>query len=196
MRRRQTTGSKHLLILVPVIAGLFLVSCTAAERERQPAAQPAVPEPAPDAAAQAAAEEPGADESPESDAPARQPERIVFTKADGADPTLPQNQDRITESVWITRGNDGGQIFNIDRNSRYIKSRSPVGTLWALGTTADLSSLEFRPFRIAVQSPKDVVGKDLVMFIEAEEIYLDVRFLSWSSGKEGGFSYERTTPGE
>jgi hypothetical protein len=35
-------------------------------------------------------------------------ERITFTKADGADPTAPENQDGITENVWITRGNDGG----------------------------------------------------------------------------------------
>ena len=125
-----------------------------------------------------------------------QGERIVFTKADGADPTLAENQDRITDSVWITRGNDGGQIFNIVERDRAVKSSSPEGTLWALGTTADLPNLEFLPFRPAVRSPKDVVGKELVMYIEAEGIYLDVKFLSWSQGKLGGFSYERSTPGE
>lgn len=121
-------------------------------------------------------------------------ERIVFTKADGADPTIAENQDRITDSVWITRGNDGGQIFNIAQRERYSKQESPVGTLWAVGTTDDLPDLQFAPFRPAVGSPKEIAGKELVMFIEEEGIFVDVSFLSWSQGKKGGFSYERTTP--
>ncbi|MFW5742954.1 MAG: hypothetical protein ACOC2D_06720 [Spirochaetota bacterium] len=121
-------------------------------------------------------------------------ERITFTKPDGADPTLEENQDRVTDSVWITRGNDGGQIFNIAQRDRYSKQESPVGTLWAVGTTDDLPDLEFAPFRPAVGSPKEVAGKDLVVFIEEEGIFVDMRFLSWSKEKGGGFSYERTTP--
>ena len=151
---------------------LFAVSCAAAQGEEE-----SVPEPE------------------ASEVVVWQGEPIVFTKADGADPALAENQDRITESVWLTRGNDGGQIFNIAERDRSVKSSSPDGTLWALGTTADLPNLEFRPFRIAVQSPKNVVGKDLVLFLEAEQIYLDVKFLSWSQGKLGGFSYERSRTG-
>ena len=30
--------------------------------------------------------------------------KITFTKADDADWTLEENQDRITDNVWITRG--------------------------------------------------------------------------------------------
>ncbi|MFW5686438.1 MAG: hypothetical protein ACOC0O_07290 [Spirochaetota bacterium] len=121
-------------------------------------------------------------------------ERITFTKPDGADPTLAENQDRITESVWITRGNSGGQIYNAVERNRAVKSTSPVGTYWAVGTTDDLPDLEFAPFRSAVGSPKDVEGKDLVLFIEAEGIFIDVRFTSWSQEKRGGFAYERSTP--
>jgi hypothetical protein len=121
-------------------------------------------------------------------------ERITFTKADGADPNLEANQDRITENVWITRGNNGGQIFNIQQEERATKPTSPAGTLWAEGTTDELESLTFRPFRPAVGSPKSVAGKNLVLHIVDEGIFIDVTFLSWSSGKEGGFSYERTTP--
>ena len=120
-------------------------------------------------------------------------ERMTFTKADGADPTLAENQDRITDSVWITRGNTGGQIFNIAQRSRYAKQESPVGTFWAVGTTDDLPDLQFAPFRAAVGSPKEIVGRDLVMFIEDEGVFIDVTFLSWSQEKSGGFSYERTT---
>ena len=36
---------------------------------------------------------------------------ITFSKADGADPNDEANQDRITNTVWLTRGNNGGQIF-------------------------------------------------------------------------------------
>ena len=45
----------------------------------------------------------------------------------------------------------------------------------------------------------NVVGKNLVMHIEAENVYLTVKFLSWASGGGGGnggsagFSYERST---
>ena len=123
-------------------------------------------------------------------------EWMTFTKADGADPTLEENQDRITDSVWITRGNEGGQIINIVERERYSKSGSPVGTYWAVGTTDELTELEFAPFRTAVRSPKEVVGMELVMFIEEEQIFLDVEFLSWSQGKDGGFSYRRRTPAE
>ena len=38
---------------------------------------------------------------------------ITFEKADGANPSDAASQDRITDLVWITRGNAGGQIYNI-----------------------------------------------------------------------------------
>lgn len=123
-------------------------------------------------------------------------ERITFTKADGADPELESNQDRITDAVWLTRSNDGGQIYNAVERDSASKPSSPVGTLWAVGTTADLPDLTFAPFRTAVQKPRDVVGKDLVLFIVDGEIFIDVRFTSWSQGKLGGFSYERSSPAE
>ncbi len=121
-------------------------------------------------------------------------ERMTFTKEDGADPTVPANQDRITDNVWITRRNDGGQIFNILERDGPLAPVSPIGTRWALGTTDDIENLDFKPFRPAVVSPKEVPGKDVVLHLVEEDIYVDVRFLSWSQEKQGGFSYERTTP--
>jgi hypothetical protein len=53
--------------------------------------------------------------------------------------------------------------------------------------------LSFKKFRAAVSKPKDVVGKNLVMYLEVDNIYLSVKFLSWDQGKIGGFSYERST---
>ena len=117
----------------------------------------------------------------------------TFTKSDGADPSKAENQDRITANVWITRGNGGGQIYNAANESNSDKNTSPTGTKWALGTIDKVSSLSFKDFRSAVGSPKDVVGKDLVMHLEKDNIYLSVKFTSWSSGKGGGFAYQRST---
>lgn len=116
-----------------------------------------------------------------------------FTKNNGADPTDESNQDRITDNVWITRGNEGGQIYNANTETNSSKANSPDGTQWALGTLAEIHSLTFVNFRDAV-SPKDVAGVELVLYLEEDDIYLSVIFDSWSQGKQGGFAYTRSTP--
>lgn len=120
-------------------------------------------------------------------------ERITFTKEDGSNPNNEANQDQITNTVWITRGNDGGQIFNIASESQASQNTSPVGTEWAIGTFDNIADLTFEPFRPAVEKPSNVVGKDLVLHLITDDIYIEVNFLSWSSGKQGGFSYQRST---
>ena len=121
--------------------------------------------------------------------------RITFTKADSADPTDESNQDRITDNVWITRANSGGQIFNIVSETSATSGSSPAGTEWAQGSFDDLDTLTFTSFRNACpnQKPKDVVGVPMVLHLTAEDIYIEVEFTSWSQGKQGGFSYQRTT---
>jgi hypothetical protein len=119
---------------------------------------------------------------------------LTFSKSDGGDTNEATNQDRITDEVWITRGNNGGQIFNAKQENNASKSNSPVGTEWALGNIDAIATLDFKPFRSAVGSPKSVVGKDLVLHLIDENIYLTVRFTNWSSSKGGGFSYVRSTP--
>ena len=119
---------------------------------------------------------------------------ITFTKADGANPEEEANQDRITDNIWITRGNDGGQIFNIKTETSYNKTDSPVGTKWAVGTLDEIETLTFKKFRAAVEKPNSsLVGKNLVMYLEEDDIYLSVKFTSWSEQKKGGFAYERST---
>ncbi|MEM8895899.1 MAG: hypothetical protein AAGC88_15055 [Bacteroidota bacterium] len=119
-----------------------------------------------------------------------EPDQITFTKGDGADPTVAANQDRITDNVWITRGNDGGQIFNIQVNSVYNKDTSPVDTEWAIGSKENRESLTFGSFRNTIK-PQEAVGRDLVMHLISDDIYLNVRFTRWASGKQGGFTYIR-----
>lgn len=121
-------------------------------------------------------------------------EPIIFEKADGAEPTAAENQDRITENVWITRGNNGGEIYNAAIEDGSTKGVRPRGTEWALGSTEELGSLEFEPFRAAVGSPKDVVGKELVLHLIESDIYVDVEFTAWSQQRRGGFAYRRATP--
>ncbi len=117
---------------------------------------------------------------------------VGFAKTTGTDPTEAANQDRITDNVWITRGNDGGQIYNAKTESIADKDASPAGTLWAIGTLADKDNLTFTPFREAVGKPKDVVGKDLVMQLVADSIFIDIKFIAWGADKEGSFAYNRT----
>jgi len=117
---------------------------------------------------------------------------MTFTKADNADPTLEANQDRITSNVWLTRGNDGGQIYNAKTESSSSKSSSPADTRWAFGTTSNLGSLTFSTFR-GTTKPKNAVGQNMVLNLVSADIYIDIKFTSWSSGKQGGFTYERST---
>ena len=117
---------------------------------------------------------------------------LTFEKADGADPNDEANQDRITDNVWITRGNNGGQIFNIKVESSSDKSDSPTDTEWALGKTDNIASLTFDKFRTTIK-PKEIKGKDLVLHLISDDIYIDIKFDEWAEGKDGGFKYTRST---
>ncbi|MEI6149325.1 MAG: immunoglobulin-like domain-containing protein, partial [bacterium] len=119
--------------------------------------------------------------------------RKTFTKADYADWTLPENQDLVTTTVAITRQDDHG-LFNIINESEYA-SATPSDTEWAYGTTADLFSLSFTSWHDWARSLGDttsIIGRDAVMHIISEDIYIDVKFTAWTSNANGGgFSYER-----
>ena len=117
---------------------------------------------------------------------------MEFIKESGVDPTDPLNQDQITESVSITRG-DKGEIYNAVSETKSEKGISPKGTEWAVGETSNISNLTFKTYRNAVSSPQEAVGKKLVLHIIEENIYLSVEIKSWESGRSGGFSYIRST---
>lgn len=123
-------------------------------------------------------------------------ETVSFSKSNTADPTSEASQDRITENVWITRGNSGGEIYNAKTEDASEKGVSPAGTRWALGVASNKDNLEFNSFRATVGKPKDVVGKELVMHLVEDDMYINVKFTSWSEGGQntdaGGFAYDRT----
>ncbi|MGB0933519.1 MAG: T9SS type A sorting domain-containing protein [Lishizhenia sp.] len=127
---------------------------------------------------------------------------ITFTKADGADWNLEANQDRITSNVWLTRLNNQS-IFNIavetSQTGPYDSTLSPADTEWAIGSISDgINNLTFDRF---VGTLQDNVGdyillSPMVLHLITEDIYIDVNFLSWASGDnggQGGFSYTRST---
>ncbi|MEM9363967.1 MAG: hypothetical protein AAGA43_15105 [Bacteroidota bacterium] len=118
---------------------------------------------------------------------------LTFQKSPGADPTQAENQDRITNNVWITRGNSGGQIYNAAAESEADMDLSPEGTLWAIGTTANIENLTFDRFRATLGKPKDNVGVDLVMLLVEDQIAIDLKITGWTQQQTGGFIYERST---
>jgi len=124
---------------------------------------------------------------------------ITFSKAAFADPTAVANQDRITNTTWITRANTRG-LFNAASEGAYIDNISPSNTEWATGSLADYSRLSYQPWEAwAGGAPNipSIVGVEAVVHLIAEDIYLSIRFLSWGAGgaSGGSFSYERSTAG-
>ena len=123
---------------------------------------------------------------------------ITFTKESKSDWLLAANQDRLTENVWITRGNNAG-LFNIVTDSAALKkacqSTGPFGTKWAYGKAENFATLDFKTIGqlIGCGNFKNIVdGKSMVLHLTAENIYLDLKFTNWAEGA-GGFSYERSS---
>ena len=124
---------------------------------------------------------------------------VTFTKADNTNPSQPANQDNITSNVKITRGQSGGWLYNIAKESSANKSVSPKGTRWAVGNINQVNSLSFGTFNSKVGKPKNALGKNLVVHLVDDNIVLSLKITSWSQGSGngqgggGGFSYERSS---
>lgn len=124
--------------------------------------------------------------------------RLTFSKANSANPLLPENQDRVTDQIWITRGTSGG-IFNARSESGYDFEgfTSPAGTEWAFNRTlaGGIEGVQFQPWALAAnKNPPATVGVNAVMHLVAEDIYIDVTFTAWQVNCCGGFAYQRSTP--
>lgn len=127
---------------------------------------------------------------------------VTFTKADNADWTLEENQDRITNAVWITRQNNQS-IFNIaveseqQGNGNGSVITSPADTEWAVGSISDgIGNLTFDNFVATLNGEvgDNVFNGPMVLHLISEDIYIDITFNSWSSGNSGGgFSYTRSS---
>tara|TARA_X000000950_G_scaffold288885_2_gene408097 strand:- start:555 stop:1967 length:1413 start_codon:yes stop_codon:yes gene_type:complete len=120
-------------------------------------------------------------------------EEVVFTKQDFADWTLPENQDRIAETVWITRKHNQS-IFNIAHEDGYsVSNGSPLGTLWANSSTENAQSSDFTSFvTMHGGNPQSIINDTVSLYLSDYERYFDLVFLSYSGGNSGGgFSYMR-----
>ena len=118
---------------------------------------------------------------------------VVFTKQDSADWTLPENQDRIAETVWITRKHNQS-IFNIAQEDGYsVSNGSPLGTLWANSSTENAQSSDFTSFvTMHGGNPQSIINDTVSLYLPDYERYFDLVFLSFSGGNSGGgFSYMR-----
>ncbi len=121
-------------------------------------------------------------------------DKIVFSKANNADWTLEENQDRITDNVWITRQYKKG-IFNIFSETEYANNFSPENTEWTFGTTNNIEDLTFTSWQESHGGQAtSIVNENMVLHIIDENVYIDIKFTAWTCCQEGGgFSYERST---
>ncbi len=118
---------------------------------------------------------------------------IVFEKLPDQDETLEENQDRLTENVWITRGSRAG-LFNINQESSYSEG-APADTEWAKGTLDNYENLTYTDWKTATnENPPSSVNSTFVVHLISDDIFLEIKFLSWGVQRGGNFSYERTTP--
>src|SRR5436190_3669938 len=123
-----------------------------------------------------------------------------FTKANGANPTLAANQDRLTSTVWLTRG-ASQVLYNANLEAAFSHFASPSGTQWATGFLTNFASLSYTDWNSWAKGvnggPPTTVGVNAVVHLVADDIYFAIRFNSWASGGaggSGGFSYTRSTP--
>ncbi len=120
---------------------------------------------------------------------------ITYTQP-SPDPTLAANQDRLTPNVWLTREVTAG-LFNAVTETVYTKPESPADTEWAVGNLADAATLTYSTWEGAGGGRPviNLPGKQLVLHLITDDIYLSVKFTSLGRQGAGGFSYIRSTPG-
>jgi len=110
------------------------------------------------------------------------------------DPTQASNQDRITPDVWLTRAASKG-LFNAYSETN-ATALSPTNTEWAFGTLDNYASLEYTNWLAWLngRSPTNLVGRQVVVHLISDDIYLSMEFTLWGSMSSGGFAYQRSTP--
>jgi hypothetical protein len=136
---------------------------------------------------------------------------LTFTKASNTDPVLPENQDRITGNVWLTRDVLRGIVnaateCNVIDGCSYTPHFSPEDTTWATSLIAANASqtiaapnwqnLTFTDWEAAYgnQVGVNILNRDAVVHLINDNIYLDLRFTGWVMQGGGGFTYLRSVP--
>ena len=123
----------------------------------------------------------------------------TFTKNDYADWTLEENQDRITNTVWLTRQNNN-PIYNAAIQDCYYcethdgHNYDNNNTEWHPGPTSEADPNNYMTFRDAKRIGDNMIyeGDIFSLHVIDEDRYFDFTFHSWTSnGQGGGFSYTR-----
>jgi hypothetical protein len=111
-----------------------------------------------------------------------------------SDPTQVSNQDRITPDVWLTRAASKG-LFNAFYETN-ATTFSPTNTEWSFGALTNYASLHYTNWLSWLNgaSPTTLVGKQVVLHLISDDIYLSMQITVWNSGGSGGFAYLRSTP--
>jgi hypothetical protein len=129
-----------------------------------------------------------------------------FTKTIGSDPSLPQNQDSLTANVILTRGPSGGGLYNIAIEGFYSMNISPALTSWATDvnnpgktiTATNWQNLAFTDWIDAYGGSHtaggSIAGRNAVVRLTSDNVYLDLRFTNWDAGGGGGYTYLRAEP--
>lgn len=117
--------------------------------------------------------------------------QITFTKNANTDASLPENQDRISATVWLTRGNQYGIYNAYDQTS--VKNQPTSGIKLALGSTENLFELNFETISNWGKKFKNGnwLNENLVLLLTETNDYYDFMMVSWENG--GGFSYTRSS---
>ena len=119
--------------------------------------------------------------------------QITFTKNANTDASLPENQDRISATVWLTRGNQYGIYNAYDQNS--AKNQPTSGIKLALGNTENLSTLNFETISQWGKKFNRVDGnwlnENLVLYLTGSNEYYNFNMTSWENN--GSFSYTRSS---
>jgi hypothetical protein len=111
-----------------------------------------------------------------------------------SDPTQVSNQDHITPVVWLTRAASKGLLNAYSETN--AGTLSPADTEWAFGTVTNYASLHYTNWLAWLNgaSPTTLVGKQTMVHLISEDIYIPVQFTFWAAGGGGGFAYQRSTP--
>ncbi len=116
---------------------------------------------------------------------------LLFVKDEFVDWTQAEHQDRLTENVWLTRADTKG-IFNIAIEDEFdnMGFLSPLDTEWATGSALNWDAYTYDTWdNWHGAAPLSVIGVDAVVHLITDDIYIDIRFESWSQGDgQGGAS--------
>lgn len=130
---------------------------------------------------------------------------VMFSKALGADPLDPANQDLIVPGVALIRGSSAG-LFNAAVEQAYASATSPIGTRWAFKnnnggqepSADDWATLTFNDWQTSLGGGGNLATNILdgggVVHLVDQDIYFELRFTAWGvgSGAGGTFTYIRS----